>query len=197
VIQSWLSRYGRRRRLVAAALAAIAVLSAYLATRPAPRTTVLVATRDLPPGPLASSDLHPTPLNHPPAGAIRSTTAAAGRYLTSPMRRGEPLTDARLLHSYQLPPGMVATPVRLSDPEAARLISPGSEINILAAWEEAHPARTIAEDVTVITIPKPATDRAADHGALVVLATTPTQATELAAAQASARLSITINPDAR
>ncbi|MDP4507593.1 Flp pilus assembly protein CpaB [Nonomuraea turcica] len=190
MIQSWLNRYGRRRRLAAATLAAIAVLSAYLATRPSPPTTVLVATRDLLPGPLTPSDLHPVPINHVPDGAVRTTTAAAGRYLTSPMRRGEPLTDARLLDSYRLSPGMVATPVRISDPEAAKLLSPGSRINVLAAREDTHPARTIAEDVRVIT----AADRQEDesHGALVVLATTPTQAAELAAAQASARLSITI-----
>ncbi|RVX44899.1 Flp pilus assembly protein CpaB [Nonomuraea polychroma] len=199
MIQSWLSRYGRRRRLVAATLAAIAVISAYIATRPSPPpTTVLVATRDLPPGPLTPSDLRPVPLNHPPDGAVRTTTAAAGRYLTSPMRRGEPLTDARLLDSYRLPPGMVATPVRISDPAAARLLSPGSRINVLAAWEEAHPARTIAEDVSVITA---AAQRQADenssnsNGTLIVLATTSTQAAELAAAQAHARLSITIIAD--
>lgn len=193
MIQSWLSRYARRRRLVAAALAAAAVLSAYLATRPAPPTTVLVATRDLPPGPLTPADLHPTPLNHPPDGAVRTTSAAAGRYLTSPMRRGEPLTDARLLHTYRLPPGMVATPVRVSDPEAAHLISPGSVIDVLAAWEDSHAARAIAEDVMVITIPKPSSARAETHSRLIVLATTTTQAAELAAAQASARLSITID----
>ncbi|TMR03419.1 Flp pilus assembly protein CpaB, partial [Nonomuraea turkmeniaca] len=132
----------------------------------------------------------PVPLSHPPDGAIRTTTAAAGRYLTSPMRRGEPLTDARLLHSYRLPPGMVATPVRISDPEAAKLISPGSRINILAAWEDTHPARTIAEDVTVITLPTGQEENR--NGTLAVLATTTTQAAELAAAQASAPLSITI-----
>ncbi|WP_223168025.1 Flp pilus assembly protein CpaB [Nonomuraea sp. SYSU D8015] len=196
MIQSWLTRYGRRRRLIAAALAALAVISAYFATRPAsPPATVLVATRDLPPGPLTPSDLHPTPLNHPPDGAVRTTTAAAGRYLTSPMRRGEPLTDARLLHSYRLPPGMVATPVRISDPEAARLLHPGSTITVLAAGEDnPNAARTVAEEVTVITLPQPATPHADTHGTLIVLATTPTQATELAAAQASARLSITIKP---
>lgn len=195
MIQSWLTRYGRRRRLIAAALAAIAVISAYFATRPAaPPTTVLVATRDLPVGPLTAADLHPTPLNHPPDGAIRTTTAATGRYLTSPMRRGEPLTDVRLLHSYRLPPGMVATPVRISDPEAAKLITPGSPINVLAAWEGSQGAHTIAEDVTVITLPKPTTAGADNHGTLVVLATTPTQASELAAAQAAARLSITLKP---
>ncbi|TMR88461.1 RcpC/CpaB family pilus assembly protein, partial [Nonomuraea basaltis] len=139
-------------------------------------------------------------INNPPDGAIRTTTTATGRYLTSPMRRGEPLTDARLLHSHRLPPGMVATPVRIADPEAAKLISPGSTINVLAAWEETHPARTIAEAVTVITIPAATTTTTGstdNHGTLAVLATTSTQAAELAAAQASARLSITIASNTR
>jgi Flp pilus assembly protein CpaB len=92
---------------------------------------------------------------------------------------------------------MVATPVRISDPAAARLLSPGSRINVLAAWEEAHPARTIAEDVSVITAAnrQQTDDDSTNHGTLIVLATTSTQAAELAAAQAHARLSITIIAD--
>ena len=192
MIQAWLQRYGRRRRLIAAALAAIAVMSAFLATRPTPAATVLVAARDLSPGPLRPNDLQPTPLNHPPAGAVR--TAAAGRVLASPMRRGEPLTDVRLLDSFHLPPGLIATPVRIADADAASLISPGSTISVLAAWTEGQPARSIAEDVTVVTIP-PAAKDAGTRGTLVVLATTPSQAAELAAAQASGHLSITISPN--
>ncbi|MEO3875305.1 flagellar biosynthesis protein FlgA [Nonomuraea sp. B12E4] len=192
MIQTWMQRFGRRRRLIAAVLAALAVISAFLATRPAPPpATVLVAARDLSPGRLSPGDLHPTPLNHPPAGAVR--TSAAGQMLAAPMRKGEPLTDVRLLRSYPLPPGMVATPVRIADPSAAKLLSPGSTIGILAAWEEGQPAHTIAEDITVITIP--AADGDDSHGTLLVLATTPTQAADLASAQTGGHLSITINPD--
>ncbi|MFG1703756.1 RcpC/CpaB family pilus assembly protein [Nonomuraea sp. M3C6] len=90
---------------------------------------------------------------------------------------------------------MIATPVRIADPAAAKLLSPGSTIGVLAAWEEGQPAHTIAEDITVITIPAPDTDDS--HGTLVVLATTPAQAANLAAAQTSGRLSITIKPNLR
>ncbi|MFC7102230.1 hypothetical protein ACFQQB_18315 [Nonomuraea rubra] len=123
MIQSWLSRHGRRRRLVAAALAAVSVIAAFVATRPtgfAP--TVLVASRDLSPGPLNPADFHPAALAPPPAGAVR--TIPAGQTLATPMRKGEPLTDVRLLASYRLPPGLVATPVRIADAAAAALISP-------------------------------------------------------------------------
>ncbi|MEW1836583.1 RcpC/CpaB family pilus assembly protein [Nonomuraea angiospora] len=191
MIRAWLIRYGRRRRLVAAALAALAVMSAFIATRPEPSPTVLVAARDLSPGPLGPGDLTLAALNHPPTGAVRA--AAAGQILASPMRKGEPLTDVRLLHSYRLPPGMVATPVRIADAATASLLTPGATITVLAAGEETHPARAVAEDVRIITIPQtPNKTTSEPHGALIVLATTPTQAAELASAQTTGHLSITI-----
>ncbi|WP_252375264.1 MULTISPECIES: flagellar biosynthesis protein FlgA [unclassified Nonomuraea] len=192
MIQTWLSRYGRRRRLIAAATAAVAVLSAYLATRPADGPTVLVAARDLSPGPLDPDDFSPVPFDHPPSGAVRTTRA--GQVLATPMRKGEPLTDVRLLHSFRLPPGMVAAPVRIADAAAVELITPGSTIGVLASWQEGLPARQIASELTVLSIPEPTRESGDDHGALIVLATTLTQAAELAAAQSGGRLSITINP---
>ncbi|MEV4577086.1 RcpC/CpaB family pilus assembly protein [Nonomuraea jabiensis] len=190
MIRAWLTRYGRRRRLVAAALAALAVMSAFIATRPEPAPTILVAARDLSPGLLGPGDLTPAALNHPPTGAVRA--AAAGQILASPMRKGEPLTDVRLLHSYRLPPGMVATPVRIADAATASLLTPGATITVLAAGEETHPARAVAEDVRIITIPRTPKTTSETHGALIVLATTPTQAAELASAQTTGHLSITI-----
>jgi Flp pilus assembly protein CpaB len=170
VIRIWLRRCERRRRLIAAALAAVAVISGYLALRPTVGPAVLVAARDLSPGLLRPGDLRAVALPHPPDGALR--TGATGRVLATAMRRGEPLTDVRLLDSLRLPPGAVATPVRIA---------------VLAA-HEGRPASPVAEQVTVLTIPA-AKD---DHGALVVLATTPSQANELAGAQAGGHLSITI-----
>jgi len=187
VIRTWLRRCGRRRRLFAAALAAVAVMCAFVALRPAAGPTVLVAARDLSPGVLRAGDLRSVPLASPPDGALR--TGAVGRVLAGPMRRGEPLTDVRLLDSLRLPPGAVATPVRIADPDAVRLISPGSTISVLAA-REGEPASVVADEVTVLTIP-PTKD---DHGALVVLATTPAQAGALASAQTGGHLSITISP---
>ncbi|GGO67138.1 SAF domain-containing protein [Nonomuraea cavernae] len=188
MIRAWPRRLGRRRRLVAAVVAGFAVLLGYFAIRPASGPLVLVAARDLSPGVLGPGDLRAVALEHPPDGALRS--GATGRVLAGPMRRGEPLTDVRLLHSLRLPAGSVATPVRIADADVAGLISPGSTIGVLAAWE-GQPAELVADDVKVITIPR-ADD---DHGALIVLATTPDQAARLAAAQTGGHLSITINPD--
>ncbi|SDM31754.1 hypothetical protein SAMN05421874_15325 [Nonomuraea maritima] len=190
--RSWFTRYARRRRLVAAALAAVAVMSAYLATRPAAGApTVLVASRDLQPGPVRSGDFHPAALDPPPAGAIREIPS--GQTLATPMRRGEPLTDVRLLASYRLPPGLVATPVRVADAATATLVSPGSTVDLLSSAQEGVPARQITSGTTVITVP-PTGERDTHGGALMVVAATPGQAAELASAQAHGRLSITIRP---
>lgn len=87
----------RHRRLLAALLAAIAAVSGLAAARPRPHgVRVLVAARDLAagttlrPADLAVRDL---PARTVPSGVV---TRAAGRTLSGPVRRGEPLTDVRL-----------------------------------------------------------------------------------------------------
>ncbi|MEU7894161.1 SAF domain-containing protein [Nonomuraea sp. NPDC049152] len=194
-MRAWTRAFGRRRRLIAAALAALCLACALTVLRPGPgpTTEVLIAAKDLKPGLLHDGDLRPARL---PAGAVPDgalSTGAIGRTLAAPMRRGEPLTDVRLLDPAllaTLPPGTVAMPVRIADADAVRLLSPGDVIGVLAAWDSGQPAQTVAERVPVITIPTGETD----GGALIVLAATPDQARMLAAAQAGGRLSMTINP---
>ncbi|MGV9770789.1 RcpC/CpaB family pilus assembly protein [Streptosporangium sp. NPDC003464] len=189
---------GRRHRLIAAVVAALAMACALIGLRPdTASVTVLAAARDLPGGTLEAADLKAVALRPDtvPDGVVRPGAPVAGRVLAGPMRRGEPLTDLRLLGPGLLAahgPGTVATPVRVADPQSARLLSPGDVVDVLAAsstWEGAVPARTVAEDVTVITTP----DGEPDRGALIVLATTSEQAVRLASAQAGGHLSITIN----
>ncbi|GLW12031.1 hypothetical protein Misp01_71590 [Microtetraspora sp. NBRC 13810] len=201
----------RRRRLVAAALTALAAGCALtaLAPGPGPTVTVLTAARDLTAGVLRADDVRPValPESAVPDGALRPGDRVAGRMLATPVRRGEPLTDLRLLGPALLashPRGTVATPIRIADAEAARLLSAGDVVDVLAAptgWEDAGvaavPAQTVADDVTVISAP-PAAEPSAlapskpDTGALVVLATTSDQAARLASAQSGGRLSITL-----
>ncbi|WP_372490829.1 SAF domain-containing protein [Actinomadura terrae] len=102
---------------------------------PPPSVHVLGAARDLPSGTtLRPSDLRALAL--PPAavpsGALH--TGATGRVLAAPMRRGEPLTDARLIGASLLEghaPGTVATPVRIADAASVHLLHPGTRIDIL------------------------------------------------------------------
>ncbi|GAA0826097.1 RcpC/CpaB family pilus assembly protein [Streptosporangium amethystogenes subsp. fukuiense] len=196
---------GRRHRLLAALVAALAMGCALLALRPDTASViVLTAARDLSGGVLNGTDLTPAALRPGtvPDGALRPGTPFAGKILAGPVRRGEPLTDVRLLGPGLLSahgPGTVATPVRVADPETARLLSPGDVVDVLAAatstWDGTTPAPAtiVAEDVTVLATPGEKSER----GALVVLATTSAQATELASAQAGGRLSITIGTRTR
>ncbi|WP_327048045.1 Flp pilus assembly protein CpaB [Microbispora sp. NBC_01189] len=187
----------RRRRAVAAILAGLAAACALSAVRAPRGVEVLAAARDLAGGRLAASDVMVVrlPPDAVPAGAYAAGSPVTGRVVAGPLRRGEPLTDARLLgpglFRFSGSPESVATPVRIADPGAAGLLSPGDVIDVLAAYEEGpFEARTVAQQVRVIARPPGSTD----GGGLLVLATTPAQAAGLAQAQAQGRLSVTIHP---
>ncbi|MFV2177770.1 SAF domain-containing protein [Actinomadura sp. LOL_016] len=129
----------RLRRPLATLFAAAAAWLVLLTLRPGPppAVRVLAAARDLPAGAtLAPSDVRPVslPPEAVPSGALRAD--AAGRVLAGPMRRGEPLTDVRvigdrLLRGYG--PDKVATPIRIADADTVRLVRPGDRIDVLAA----------------------------------------------------------------
>jgi Flp pilus assembly protein CpaB len=202
------------RRLVAAVLAAAAVASGLAAVRPPPAKTVTVVTttRDLPAGThIAASDIRSAEFSGAiPAGALTEPAAIAGRTTAGPVRRGELLTDVRLLGARLLDgygQDLVATPVRIADPATATLLQVGDKVDVLAAPVADAPggaARLVATATPVISVPVP--DPASGglaaldstplaEGALLVLATTRAVAADLAAAAASARLSITLRPD--
>jgi Flp pilus assembly protein CpaB len=201
------------RRLVAAVLAATAVAAALVALRPPPveTATVVTAARDLPAGArVTASDVRLTEVARAmiPSGVLTDAAEVAGRTTAGPIRRGELLTDVRLVGARLLDgygPGMVASPVRVADPAAAGLLQVGDRVDVLAApaaGSSTEPARIVAAGVPVISVPKPATDGLAGldpaplaEGALLVLATTPGVAADLATAAVSDRLSITLRPD--
>src|SRR5690242_13846156 len=88
-----------RRRALAAALTAVAVLAGLqaVAAPPPPHVPVAVAARDLPAGTvLAPGDV--TTVDFAP-GSVPSGLAGevAGRTLAAPLRAGEPVTDVRLV----------------------------------------------------------------------------------------------------
>jgi pilus assembly protein CpaB len=188
---------------VTAALAAVCLLSALhvLAPPRPPGAAVMVAARDLPGGTVltaADVTLVRLPPSAVPAGTVAGSTAE-GRTLAGPVRRGEPLTDVRLIGPRlvdALGPGLVATPVRLADPAVAGLLQAGDRVDVLAApADPGNGAATIvaAADVRVLAVPAPGQDAVdTSQGALVVLATTARTAAVLAAASTGDRLSVTL-----
>jgi pilus assembly protein CpaB len=195
-----LSRAVRRHRaLLAAGLVAAAVATALptLAPAPLPTVAVLSAAHDLAPGaPLAAADVVTTalPRSAVPAGALTLPGSALGRVVAGPVRRGETLTDVRLLGAGLLAGGrdLVATPVRLADPATAALLHAGDRVDVLAAPADGKPvsATTVAAGVQVLAVP--GAGQSDPDGALVVLAATPQTAARLAAAAVGSRLSVTV-----
>ncbi|MWK34120.1 flagellar biosynthesis protein FlgA [Actinomadura sp. J1-007] len=132
------ARLAHLRRPLAALAAASAAALALTVLRPGPPPSVrvLAAARDLAGGTrLGAGDVRTVhlPPASVPSGSLHSRVA--GRVLAAPMRRGEPLTDARLVGGDLLrgyAPGTVATPVRIADAGAVRLLHPGDRIDVLA-----------------------------------------------------------------
>ncbi|AYY14874.1 flagellar biosynthesis protein FlgA [Actinobacteria bacterium YIM 96077] len=191
----------RHRRLLAAGLAAGAMaLAIEAASRSAPSgIDVLVAAHDLDGGTTISQD-DLTTTSFPPDAvpdSVLDLTEATGGTLAAPMRAGEPVTDQRLLGPSLLDgwgDHLVAAPVRVTETGAAALIRPGDRINVLAAPADGlNPPRVIAEDVPVLTV---ADDSTPAKGTVLVVGATAEQATELAHAAVTSRVSFTMGvPD--
>ena len=191
----------RHRALLAGLLVAGAVATALpvLAPDPPASVRVVAAARDLAPGhPLTDDDLTTVsvPVALAPASVLTAADDAVGRAVTGAVRRGELLTDARLLGAGLLQGhGLVAAPVRLADAETLALLHAGDHVDVLAtptsSQEAAPSAVTVAANVQVLAVP--AVEDGADGG-LVVLAATPTTAARLAAAAVGSRLSVTVLP---
>ncbi|MDP3711519.1 MAG: SAF domain-containing protein [Mycobacteriales bacterium] len=188
----------RHRALLAAGLAAGAVAAGLSVAAPAPPPTVevLAAARDLVAGAVvAQEDLTRValPVAAVPSGALTDSSLALGRLLAGPVRRGETLTDVRVVGSGLLEKatiGTVAVPLRLADPAAAALLRAGDRVDVLAATDGAPVAATVASGVEVLAVPSAVGDLG--EGGLVVVATTPEVAARLAAAAVGGRLSVTV-----
>lgn len=188
----------RHRALLAAGLAAAAVASGLSALAPAaePTVPVLTAARELAAGAvLAPEDLvaAAVPRALVPEGALLDLAAVSGRVVAGPVRRGEPLTDVRLLGASLLPAGsQVAVPVRLAEPATGALVRAGDTVDVLSASPEGGAsAAVVATGLEVLSVPD--LSDTAGEGALVVLAASRSTAARLAAAAVTGRLSVAVH----
>ena len=165
-----------------------------------PSAPVVVAAAELAPGStLTAGDLTVARL---PRAALPDGTAATpgrllGQVLAAPLRRGEPVTDVRLVGPRlwdRVPAGQVAAPVRLADLAVSTLLRAGDRVDVLATTPEAG-ARVVADGALVLTTdaPPPGSEpRPAADGGLLVLAVDPDTAARLAAAAAGRTLTVTL-----
>lgn len=189
--------------LVAATLLALRPHPAPVAATPAVATaSVVVAAHDLAPGTaLAATDLKTTalPVTAVPAGVAGRPSDLIGRLAAGPIRRGEPVTDARVVGpglAAGLGPGeSAAVPVRLADPESAALVRPGDRVDVLGTpvapdgTQTGGDAVEIAAGVRVLAV---LGGRDAADGAVLVVATSDLLARHLAGAAVRHRLTVSV-----
>jgi pilus assembly protein CpaB len=201
---------GWPRRALAGALLLTAVVVALHPHAPTAQpglqpvgTPVVVAARDIPAGTvLARPDLLAVslPPDVVPAGTARDVPALVGRTIGGPVRRGEAVTDARLvgpgLATGLGPQESSATPVRLADAEAAALVRPGDRVDVLGTPVDRTDASTadaveVATGVRVLAVLR---GREAADGVVLVVASTPEAARRLVGAAGRNRLTVTVRP---
>lgn len=189
----------RVRRSVAGLLALAAlVLGVHDLLAPErPGTAVIAASRDLVPG-AAVDDADLTeivvPTENLPDGAVRDRADVLALTVAGPIRRGEILTDIRLL-SPRLTEAVLGdsdarvVPVRPGDTAMVELLRAGDRIDILAV-DDQHGAesRTVAENALVVVVPE--TVELRNRPLLVALPAD--QAANLAAASLVSGLTVTL-----
>lgn len=190
-----------RRRLLCALCAAGAVFAGLRALAPAPPDTVpvTVAAHDLAAGIVVTDDDLATvqlPEDVAPAQAD-DPSYAVGRTTAGPVRRGEPVTDARLVGASLLEgyPGLVAVPIRLPDRGAASLLRVGDRIDLLATDQRTGTTERVGDDIPVIALPQETGSAQSNSasGRLVVVGVTSGMSENVASAAATQHLMATIS----
>jgi Flp pilus assembly protein CpaB len=179
----------------------VAVLAVVHEARPPrpPTVAIEVAARDLPSGAvLGEADLMRISV---PADLATARTPAhvVGRTLAGPVRRGEPVTDVRLVGPAlaQGYPGLVALPVRIPDPGAVALLRVGDRIDLVAADPQGGGTEVVATGVPVMALPQPDADADAASatglgGRLVVVGAAPGEIEQIADASVTRFLTIVL-----
>lgn len=186
------------RRVAAGVLVLLAGVAAW---RPDPHSTpreVVVAVRDLAPGITVTADdvaLLGRPAGTVPDGAATTLAAVVGATLAGPSRRGEVLTDARVLSprltGLSVGPDARTVPVHLGDAAVLDLIRPGDRVDVLGApsGDSAAQPRLLATGAVVVLV-SPA---GAAEGRVVLVALPVGAAHSLAAATLVQDVTLTIH----
>jgi Flp pilus assembly protein CpaB len=140
---------------------------------------VVVAVRDLHPGTALTPDdvrLEKRLATTVPDGSQADLGAVVGSTLASPTRRGEVLTDVRLLGSRLAEsaagPGARIVPLHLADSALIDLVRVGDVVDVLAAPanDSQGASRVLAADAVVVLVSAKQKVQAADSDRIVLVA---------------------------
>jgi len=189
-----------------ATAAGLVVLAAVVALRPDPshgRADVVVAARDLTPGvELVAADLRVEShaVTTIPDGATVNGSDLIGATLAGPARRGEVLTDVRVMSSRLADaaagPDARIVPVHPTDAALLDLVRTGDVVDVLAVTESADGSgedrsRVVAANAVVVLVSTPAKDRGRDGVVLVALPVR--EANEVAGASLTQAITLTFH----
>lgn len=189
-------RRSRGRRVLTGLLTGCAMLAVVGAVRPAdpPTHTVTVATHDLPAGQrLTSADLRQVSWSTADRiPGLLSSSYAAGKILTAPIRAGEPVTGARVRGARSwpsVPPDKVIVGLTAGERVLVQVLQPGDRVDLI----DTAKGRTVATAVRVVSVPGadegeaagPTTRSASADAPAVLVAVSPTQAAAVGSASAA------------
>jgi Flp pilus assembly protein CpaB len=192
------------RRFVAGALVILAAVIALRSDPDGDRTEIVVAARDLASGVELTADdvrLENRTAATVPEGAQSDIDAVVGATLAGPARRGEVLTDVRVLgprlaESVAGPDARIV-PLPLADSALLDLVRPGDVVDVLAAGAEgsstdARPQLVATNAVVVVVSEKP---KGAGGGSdrVVLVAVAAHAANDVAAAALLQRVTLTFH----
>jgi Flp pilus assembly protein CpaB len=160
------SRTLAARRVAAGALVIVAAVVAVRSDPRGDRTEIVVATRDLAPGVELTADdvrLENRMAATVPDGSQSDVDTVIGATLAGPARRGEVLTDVRVLGprlaESMAGPDARIVPLPLADSALLDLVRPGDVVDVLAAGTEtgadARPQLVATDAVVVLVSEKP------------------------------------------
>lgn len=167
------------RRMTAAMLVLLAGVAALRADPDGDRAEVVVAARDLTPGVALTADDIRREIRSAaavPDGSQVDVGAVIGSTLAGPTRRGEVLTDVRLLGKRLAEstagPGARIVPLHPADSALIDLVRPGDVVDVLAASDtdsEARP-RVVATNAIVVLVSAKQKTQAAGNDRVVLVA---------------------------
>jgi Flp pilus assembly protein CpaB len=171
------------RRVAAGGLVALAGVATLRSNPAGDRVEVVVAARDLTPGIALNPDdvrVEKRLATTVPDGSQANPGAMVGATLASPTRRGEVLTDVRLLGSRLAEstagPGARIVPLHLADSALIDLVRVGDVVDVLAAPPTDAPTGTaavtkvVATDAVVVLVSAKQKVQAADSDRVVLVA---------------------------